>query len=136
MKLLFSSIPNIDPVISTYMRECLNTYVIGATLASCVMLGCAAEKAISLLYNAYTAWLDQSGEIKEAQKFKDMENRAISKKFDEIVKSINGHKADIDSSVLKDMDVMITSIFTIIRQNRNDAGHPTGNIIEKDELSA
>lgn len=56
-------------------------------------------------------------------------------KFVEIVKSINGHKADIDSSVLKDMDVMITAIFTIIRYN-NSVGHPTGSIIEKDELSA
>lgn len=136
LNLLKSSIPNLDSVILMYMGECLNTYRIGGLLASCVMLGCAAEKAISILYCSYTNWLEKKGETKEATKFHEMENRFIAKKFDELTKSINGHKTNIDSKVLDDMDVMIASIFTIIRKNRNNVGHPTGNTINRDELSA
>lgn len=128
-------VPNIDPIILIYLSEALNTYKIGATLASCVMLGCAAEKGILLLIEAYTKWLSDKNEEKEAKKFEESVNKAIARRFEDFEKSFKAHKSDIPSEYWDDFDIVINSIFLIIRKNRNSVGHPTGNRIEKDDLS-
>lgn len=133
---LRKKIPEIDPVIIMYLGECLNTYKIGALLASSVMLGCAAEKGILLLIDSYTDWLENNNEKSEASKFRQSVGKAIARRFEDFEKSFKAHKTSIPKDMWEDFDIVINSIFTIIRKNRNEIGHPTGNRIEKDELSA
>jgi hypothetical protein len=132
---LKEKIPHIDSIIIRYLGECLNTYRIGTVLASSVMLGCAAEKAVVLLIESYSNWLKEKGETKELEKFNVGKIKAISRRFDKFNKSFVSHKADIPSEYYEDFDIVINSVFTIIRKNRNDAGHPTGNEIDKSELA-
>jgi hypothetical protein len=51
---LHQEIPNIDPIIVTYIQEALMTYKINCLLSSTITLGCASEKALLLLIEAYT----------------------------------------------------------------------------------
>lgn len=132
---LITEIPNIDSIIITYYQECLNTYRIGSFLASTVMLGCATEKTILLLYESYIEFLI-SKENKSYQKLKQSQNKSISKKFDLLQKSIKTNHDLIPKKLLENFDVVINAVSTIIRKNRNQAGHPTGKDIKKEELSS
>lgn len=130
-----SQITNIDPIIISYISECLHTYKKGAYMSSCVMLGCATEKAILLLIESYIEWIRREFP-NEVKKFDNSKNKMISRRFDEFVKSIKAHKNDITNPIADDFEVIINSVFTVIRKNRNNMGHPTGQSIDRFELSA
>lgn len=132
--LLKANVPQCDSTIVTYFTECLETYRINSLLASSVMLGCAAEKLISVLFDGYLTWLKRVASDKEYKNIKAAESRHIARKFEELTSSIKSHKADIPAELLSDYDLTVNSIFTIIRKNRNDAGHPTGKRISREEL--
>ena len=134
LKLLKDKVPSVDPVIEKYFSECLTTLRVNSMLASAVMLGCAAEKSILLLFDSYINWLKVNSTQKQYENLKKFQSSNIARKFDELTKSINGHKADIREDLLEDYDIVINSIFTIIRKTRNDSGHPTGKSIYRDEL--
>lgn len=136
LKYLTDNVPRCDGIILTYLGECLETYRINKTLSSSVMLGCAAEKLVCLLFDAYLNWLtnkqgENSNEVKNLNKEK---GRSISRQFEHLTESIKAHKNEIDSPLMEDYDLLVTAIFTIIRKNRNDAGHPTGKQISREEL--
>ena len=133
VELLRKSIPQCNRIIIAYFTECLETYRINSLLASSVMLGCAAEKLICELFDRYLLWLEKTYS-KEYSKLKNAESRNIARKFDELTASIKSHKPDISDELLSDYDLTVNSIFTIIRKNRNDAGHPTGKTISREEL--
>jgi len=136
MKMLQNKIPNVDETIKNYFEECLNTYRINAMFASSVMLGCCAEKSICILFDSYLQWIKNNASEKEYNKILGYQRSNISRKFEELTKSINGHKSDIDQNLFEDYDLLINSVFTLIRKNRNDAGHPVGKEIDRDELRA
>ena len=131
--LLKTNVPQCDSTIVTYFTECLETYRINSLLASSVMLGCAAEKLICVLFDSYLVWLKKASE-KEYNKLKNAESRVIARKFDELTASMKSHKTEMPNDLLSDYDLTINSVFTIIRKNRNDAGHPTGKTISREEL--
>ena len=132
-ELLRKGIPQCNRIIIAYFTECLETYRINSLLASSVMLGCAAEKLICELFDRYLLWLEKTYS-KEYSKLKNAESRNIARKFYELTASIKSHKPDIPDELLSDYDLTVNSIFTIIRKNRNDAGHPTGKTISREEL--
>lgn len=133
-KMLTTKVPNVDKVIINYFSECLNTYRINCNFASSVMLGCCAERAICLLFDNYLEWLNRNFSDKEYNNLLKFQKSVISRKFDELTKSISGHRANISELLFEDYDLLINSIFTIIRKNRNDAGHPIDKFIDRDEL--
>ena len=133
VSLLKINIPQCDSIIVTYFTECLETYRINSLLASSVMLGCAAEKLICVLFDSYLTWLEKLSE-KEYTKLKNAESRNIARKFEELTSSIKSHKTEIPAELLSDYDLTVNSFFTIIRKNRNDAGHPTGKRTSREEL--
>ena len=133
LNLLDKNVASCDSVIKVYFGECLNTYCINSLLSSSVMLGCAAEKLICILFSSYVNWLRRANQ-KEHDNLLKFESRNISRKFDELVKSMKAHKDDISVNDMDDFDLIVSSLFSIIRQNRNDAGHPTGKAINRDEL--
>lgn len=134
LKKLKTTIPDVDPIIVNYFSECLNTYRIDALLASSVMLGCATEKAITLLYDAYANWVKNKFSEKEYQNLEKCQSKVISKKFDTLTNSIKSHTNDIDDALIEDFDLFVNALFAIIRKNRNEAGHPTGKRVDRDEL--
>jgi hypothetical protein len=55
---LKARVPNLDAVVEQYVSESLRTYQGNSYLASMAMLGCASEKVMRLLFNAYVAAID------------------------------------------------------------------------------
>jgi len=120
----------LDNTVLTYIREGLLTFLGGHYLASTVMLGVASEQCIDLLIEVYTnAIVDPSKKLVFNKKIKQA-GRSVKNRFDTIRDELLA--LSIPSHLKDALDIQLSGIFTLIRYSRNDAGHPTGRLIDKD----
>jgi len=127
------AISNIDDIILTYLEESLKTFRIHCLLSSMITLGCASEKATLLLIDAC-----QNSLVSPTEKddFTRKTNTiSIKRKHDEFQ---NIFKTKIlpalPPNIKENLDNYLTGLFSIIRTHRNDAGHPSGKVIEREQL--
>lgn len=132
--LLKKEVPHIDEIVYTYAAESIQAYNNHLLLSATTAIGCASEKALLLLIEAYTHFLPTE---KEQQAFiKKTSGRFIKTQFEEFQKSFAGQQARIDKSLLDGIDIVINGIFELLRQNRNSTGHPTGKAMERESVYA
>ncbi|SQB35500.1 hypothetical protein [Clostridium cochlearium] len=99
-------------------------------LSATVMLGASAEMLLFELCGAYKVYLDNQGDTTGADAF---EKRVINARcaHDRLIEFLK--RANSNSTLFKNLgfeDINLNfSFFDIIRQTRNDSGHPTGNTI-------
>lgn len=134
LRRLAADVPALDPVILTYLTEALHTFRISCLLSSVIALGCASEKAFLLLVKSYGDALQGSAQAKFR---KDTEGRLIKRQFDEFQSRLGGHlRAKLPGDVEADLDVTLSGVFTLFRNLRNEAGHPTGRSVEREQTYA
>lgn len=87
------------------------------------MLGAASEKAILLLIDTYAAAIKDDG---NREKFLSrVNNRMISKKYDEFKASYGGCKSKpTDLLLAQDLTQLLDGAFNFYRHTRNAVGHP------------
>jgi hypothetical protein len=131
---LKQEVPLVDGVILTYLNESLHTLRIGCLLSSTVTLGCAAEKALLLLIATYADSLPAPRQ----QKFRvKTEGQMIKRQFDEFRKHFEGDlRGRLPQELLEGLDIELVGLFELIRQQRNDAGHPTGKMPKRESAYA
>ena len=134
IKRLKAAIPTLDPVILTYLKESLHTFRIGCLLSSTIALGCSSEKALLLLIGVYADALPVARQKKFRQ---NTENKVIKRQFDEFSKMLDSHlKALLPGELTEDLDVALSAIFAMLRTHRNEAGHPTGKMPDREQCHA
>jgi len=134
MKAVRTGIPDVDDVVLTYLTESLHTFRIGSLLSSTITLGCASEKALLILIGAYG---DALPSPRQEQFRKKTEGIVIKRQFDEFNKMLDSHLKGFLPGDLKDsLDVALNAIFAMLRTNRNEAGHPTGKTVRREEAYA
>jgi hypothetical protein len=103
-------------------------------LSSTITLGTASEKALLLLIGAYgNALPSPRGE----QFRKKTEGLLIKRQFDEFNKMLDSHLKGLLPGDMKDsLDVALNAVFAMLRINRNEAGHPTGKTVRREEAYA
>lgn len=126
-------IPTVDPIIIRYLEECLSCFRRSLLLSAAVMLGCAAEKAILLLIEVFSNTL--TGEDKTAFD-KETNTFIISRKYNALWSRLEPMAKDLPDDIGNHLGNILDRTFDIIRTTRNDAGHPSGNIIEKETVHA
>ncbi|WP_299739139.1 hypothetical protein [uncultured Rossellomorea sp.] len=127
-------IPEIDQIILTYLEESLKTYNIGALLSSTITLGCASERALLILIDAFSNFFQESD---RKEKFiKETQGKVIKRQFDHFYKNLNGVKGKLPGDITDGLDTMLLGIFEMIRNYRNDAGHPSGTKVSRDQVYA
>lgn len=134
LNFLKNEVPEIDEVIFTYVSEAINAYRHRLYLSATTAIGCASEKALLLLIEAYIGFLPSQKE-REAF-FNRTKGKFIKKQFEEFQKSLNGQRERIDKELLDGIDVVISGVFELLRQNRNSTGHPTGKAMSRDSVFA
>lgn len=127
-------IPEIDEVIIRYLEESLSCYRKNLLFAAAVMLGCAAEKAVLLLVQAYGVSLSDSEDKKKYEK--ETKSFIISQKWKALWKRLEPTSTLLPESLGEDLGTILERVFDIIRTTRNDAGHPTGKTIERETVHA
>lgn len=131
---LKSEIPNIDDVIYSYVAESISAYNHHLLLSATTAIGCASEKALLLLIEAYIPFLPSQ---QERDSFcKRTNGKFIKTQFEEFQKSLGGQKGRIDKELVDGIDIIISGVFELLRQNRNSTGHPTGKAMTKGNVFA
>jgi hypothetical protein len=127
-------IPKIDLVIFTYLEESIRTYSIGAYLSASVMLGCASEKALLLLIDSY---INSIKDTRSQESFRSkVEGRMIKRQYDEFSKALSAQIGKLPNELSDNLQTILFGVFDMIRNNRNEAGHPSGKVVKKEQIFA
>jgi hypothetical protein len=129
------AISDIDDIILTYLEESLKAFRIHCLLSSMITLGCASEKAILLLIDACQNSL--ANPTDKADFTRKTDTISIKRKHDEfqnIFKTKILVLPALPYDIKENLDTYLTGLFSIIRTHRNDAGHPSGKVIQREHL--
>jgi hypothetical protein len=128
-KLIQSNVPDINAVTLMYLQEAMQSFRSGCMLAATVMLGVASEHSFLLLVEA----AEQSP--KYGSHFANIpKERTILQKFRKFRAALEKNvQADLPGEIKEDLDTQFNTILSVIRNFRNDAGHPSGKIIEREQ---
>lgn len=122
------AIPLADPVIKEYLTEALQCFLRDLHRASAVMLGAASEKAILLLIEAYSE--SHADPSKKAQVKGQVEKaQSIYRKYEVFEKGFASLKPQMPKALTENTDSLLRGVFDLIRNSRNDAGHPASGIL-------
>ena len=128
-------VPQVEAAVVLYLTESLNGFRGASYLGSAVMLGVSAETLLLSLRDALHAALDTP--TKQVKFSADTEGRPAKRIYDEIRKRLDPSMQKISNDLGKeDITAELTGIFDMIRKTRNEAGHPTGRKVEREEAFA
>jgi len=126
---LENEIPNLDDVTKVYLQEAMQSFRVGCLLASSVMLGVATEHT----FNRLIETIEQNTMYKDVYKSVSKE-QLISRRLTKFKNVFDNKKKDYPADICQDYDSQFLGIQTIIKNYRNDSGHPTGKIIEREQM--
>jgi hypothetical protein len=122
------NIPDIDPVTMLYLKEAMQAFMSGCMLSSSVMLGVAAEHSFEKLLEIVT------GNPKYEPVFKSVnKERSILPKLNKFKTILDQHIGEFPAEIREDLDTNFSGIIAIIRNFRNESGHPSGKIISREQ---
>jgi hypothetical protein len=126
--LLQSTVPNIDPVTLLYVKEALQAFRSGCLLSSTVMLGVATE-------HTFNRVIEAANGSPQAKDFVPInKERSMLGRVDRFRRIMEQNKASLPFAISEDMDTHFSGIQSIIRTFRNQSGHPTGQIVEREQV--
>jgi len=122
------SVPSVDPVILEYLTEALQCFLRDLDRACAVMLGAASEKAIILLIESYANSIADPN--RKTQVTAQIEKAtSIFRKYEVFEKAFVNIKAHLPKQLTENADSLLRGVFDLIRNSRNDAGHPASGIL-------
>ncbi|MFK7909205.1 MAG: hypothetical protein AB8F34_01245 [Akkermansiaceae bacterium] len=123
-----AEIPDIDPTTLLYLKEALQAFRSGCILASTVMLGVATEHTFLLLMEAINQSKTHSATFSSVSK-----ERGILRKINKFKNIFEQNKKSVPRELVEDFDTHFLGIQSLIRGFRNESGHPSGKIIEREQ---
>ncbi len=120
----------LDDIALSYVREGLLTFLGGHYFSATVMLGVASEQCIDLLIEAYTNAIADTNRKTAFVKKIEQAGRSVKDRFDKLRNELLALK--LPPTLMDALDIQLSGIFTLIRYSRNDAGHPTGQVVDRD----
>jgi hypothetical protein len=128
---LRSNIPDIGNLVSMYTGEAVRCYTHECYFASAVMLGVASEAAFLEMAQASVDWLGTAGQ--KLQAILDNPRQSYVDKFREFRKRIEPRKPELPTELADGMSLTFDSVLDLLRVSRNEAGHPTGKSILRED---
>lgn len=131
MSRLRSNIADISDLVFMYADEAVGCYTHGCYLASAVMLGVASEAAFMEMATESVAWLQSSGAA--LKNILHDSRQPYVRKFEEFRKRIEPRKGDLPEELADGMSLTFDAVLDLLRIRRNDAGHPTGKPVLRED---
>lgn len=128
------NIPELDLIIETYLSESIRTYNINQLLSATITLGCASERALIILIECFANTFSDG--TKQSGFKKKIEGKFIKAQFDAFDNHIKPLLSQFPYDLKENYTNTLQGVFQMIRNNRNDAGHPTGIKMDKEALFA
>lgn len=127
-KLILEEIPDIDDTTRLYLKEAMQAFFVECRLSSSVLLGVAIENALEYLYDSINA----NGKYKDH--FKNVrEERSLLSRFTKFKHKLTEINKDLPPEIKSDLETNLDMIVSIIRNYRNESGHPSGKIISREQ---
>lgn len=134
LKAFKEKVPDANDLVIKYLTESVETLRHNCFLSSSVMLGVASEAAFHDLFNQLKKTLTSP---QKQSKFQKLENDiSLKNKFDSTLNEINQLRKLLPPKLQENITTHLEGIFTLIRNQRNDTGHPTGKDVSRDEIFA
>jgi hypothetical protein len=122
------NIPDIDQVTLLYLKEAMQAFMSGCMLSSSVMLGVAAEHSFEKLLELI------AGNPKYETIYKSVnKERSILPKLNKFKTVLDQDIGKFTPEIREDLDTNFSGIIAIIRNFRNESGHPSGKIISREQ---
>lgn len=129
---LTEMVPGASLVVMRYAREALASYTGRCYLASAVMLGVASEAAFLEMASSFTTWLPEKQGAKLGDLVRNPHRNYIAK-FAEFRKRIEPIKGELPEELSDGMALTMDAVLDLLRVYRNDAGHPTGKQVQRQD---
>ena len=121
-------IPELDSVTLIYLKEAMQAFLAGCVLSSSVMLGVAIEHSFVQLLE------ELDSESTHGAKFKAvLAQRTLLQRFNKFRHVLGQNLEILKSSTREDLDTNFGGILSLIRNFRNESGHPSGRIISREQ---
>jgi len=129
VSLVRSEVPDISPEAVVYLEEAISTFYAGCLLASCVMLGVAAESEFLRLAEAAAKGPTYG------QKFSAVaQQHLIRQKITRFHDCLKPLIPVLPREATEDLEANVLAIQSVLRIARNDAGHPTGAAPQREQV--
>jgi len=127
-RIIYSEIPGIHDVTLLYLKEAMQAFFSGCILSSTVMLGVAAEHTFQLLLETI-----ENNSLHQKTYSSVFQERSILPKINKFRKILEQNIKALPPKIKEDLDTNFFGIQSIIRTFRNESGHPTGKIIDREQ---
>lgn len=127
-KWLQEEVPAIDQVTLLYVQEALQAFRSGCILSSTVMLGVATEHTLLQVVEATERSPTHASDFAPVAK-----ERTILQKANKFKNILDQKLKGLTPEIKEDLDTHFAGVLSIIRTFRNQAGHPTGRIVDREQ---
>lgn len=128
---------HMDSIEKDYILEGCNCALHGNRLAAATMIGCAAERLLLQLCESYLQYLKNNGATaREIEKFEVevLNAKKAHARLDGFINKVRNSEGLFKGIDLENSNLHF-SFLDIIRQVRNESGHPTGIKISEEDLN-
>jgi hypothetical protein len=122
-------IPSIDPITLLYLQEAMQAFKAECLLSSTVMLGVAAEHTFLLLMDTIEANPKHEPTFKKA-----LSERTLLQKANRFKTVLDSQITSLPPGLREDLDTHFAGILSVIRTFRNQSGHPTGQVMDREQV--
>jgi len=123
-----AEIPGIDAITLVYLQEAMQAFKAGCILSATVMLGVAVEHTFMLMLEAVEANPRHQPTYRRV-----FTERMLLQKVNRFKAILDNNVAGLSPEIREDLDTQFTGILSIIRTFRNQSGHPTGQIVGREQ---
>ena len=124
-----TEVPSINEVTLVYLKEAMQAFRAGCIPSSTVMLGVATEHTFLLLLEII------EGSATYQQTYSSVfQERTILQKFNKFKNILDQRIKGLPSEIKEDLDTHFAGILSVIRVFRNQSGHPSGTIIDREQV--
>jgi hypothetical protein len=127
-KLILDEIPEFNQTTLLYAKESMQAFRVGCLLSSTVMIGVATEHTFNILVETAVANPNFESRYKKV-----LRERGILRQFTKFRRTLEADIKDMPYECREDLDTQFSGILSIIRNFRNESGHPSGKIIGREQ---
>ena len=126
------SVRGMSSIVQSYAQEALRAYNARLYRASAVMLGVASEAAVLEVATSFAKAMP-GDESKRFSEITRSSKQSTIGKFAIFRRKLESRKNDLPKDLVDGFDLTVNSITDLLRIYRNQAGHPTNEIIDQDD---
>lgn len=128
-RVLGQQVPDLDSVTLLYVKEAMQALRAGCLLSATVMLGVATEHTFNLVVEAILASPAHGRTFAAVAK-----ERSILPKANKFKALLDANLGILTTEIREDLDTRFAGILSVIRSFRNQSGHPTGQLIDREQV--